>query len=174
MKILSIIKIFVDKQFGYGYLKEIVMRWENQKEYVFKEADFPKLHLNDIEAMYLLIVLKKRVEDVQLGVKSYQIKLNITRPQVRCADLDVKETYTILHKPRGVVYLDKNNDKYLIRGDELYKFGDGTLNKVRDILDSMLHNFELGYNNRDLPKKAWSKKRKTSMLKKIDATLLER
>ncbi|GJV05361.1 hypothetical protein Tco_1338930, partial [Tanacetum coccineum] len=42
-----------DKQFGYGYLKEIVVRRADQKEYVFKEADFPKLYLNDTEDMYL-------------------------------------------------------------------------------------------------------------------------
>nr|GEV05773.1 hypothetical protein [Tanacetum cinerariifolium] len=111
----------------YGYLKETVLRRADQKEYVFKEAEFPKLYLNEIKYMYLLyaqnklhhlkgdeqvnlvtalrlfirrIVLKKRVEDVQLGVKSYQTKLNIIRRQVRCADLDVKEPYTTLHKPR--------------------------------------------------------------------------
>ncbi|GJX10449.1 hypothetical protein Tco_0200308 [Tanacetum coccineum] len=73
------------------YLKEIMVRRADQKEYVFKEAVFPKLHLNGIEDMYLLyaqnklhhlkgdkqvdlvialhlfirrIILKKRVEDV--------------------------------------------------------------------------------------------------------------
>ncbi|GJR34222.1 hypothetical protein Tco_1209906 [Tanacetum coccineum] len=181
MKILSIIRIPVNKQFGYGYLKEIVVRRANKKEYVFKEADFPKLHFNEIEDVYLLyaqnklhhlkgdeevdlvtalrlfirrIVLKKRVEDVQLGVKSYQTKLNITRPQVRCVDLDVKEPYTILHKPKGVVYLNKNNIKYLMRDDELYKFSNGTLKPVRDILNSMMHNFVLGYTSASMPKRA--------------------
>ncbi|GKE57745.1 hypothetical protein Tco_1496930 [Tanacetum coccineum] len=77
----------------------------DQKEYTFKVSDFPRLHLNDIIDMLLLhvqnklfnlpgndivdlvialrmftqsLVIKKRVEDVQLGVKSYQKKLNIT------------------------------------------------------------------------------------------------
>ncbi|GJU89201.1 hypothetical protein Tco_1301624 [Tanacetum coccineum] len=54
IKILSVIRISVDKQFGYGYLKEIVVRQADQKEYAFTEADFPRLHLNDIEDMYLL------------------------------------------------------------------------------------------------------------------------
>ncbi|GKC70484.1 hypothetical protein Tco_1116367 [Tanacetum coccineum] len=177
MKILSIIRISVDKQYGYGYLKEIVVRRANQKEYVFKEADFPKLHLNDSEDMYLIyaqnklhhlkgdeqvdlvtalclfirrIVLIKRVEDVQLRVKSFQTKINIIRPQVRCANLD---------------------------DDEIYKFSDGTLKPVRDILNSRLHYFDLGYNNRDMPKRSWTKKdqkRTASMLKKIDQTLLKR
>ncbi|GJV31697.1 hypothetical protein Tco_1392097 [Tanacetum coccineum] len=116
MKILSIVKISVDKQFGYGYLKEIVVRRTTQKEYTFKEADFPRLHLNDIEDMYLI-----------------------------CVGLDTKEPYTIFYEPRGVVYLNKDNKKYLIRADEVYRFGDGTLKKAHDRLDYMLHNFELGY-----------------------------
>nr|GEV16512.1 hypothetical protein [Tanacetum cinerariifolium] len=172
-KAASIIRISMDKQFRYVYLKEIVVRRAHQKEYVFKETDFPNLHLNDIKDMYLLyvqnklyhlkgdeqtdlvtalrffirrIILKTRVEDVQHGVGSYQTKLNITRPQVRCDNLNLKEPYTILHELRGVVYLNKNNGKYLMRADELYKFSDGTLKRVRDILNSRLHKFELGYN----------------------------
>ncbi|GJV90263.1 hypothetical protein Tco_1538076 [Tanacetum coccineum] len=51
MKILSIVRISVEKEYGYGYLKEIGVKRANQKEYIFKEADFPRLHLNDIEDM---------------------------------------------------------------------------------------------------------------------------
>ncbi|GJS99981.1 hypothetical protein Tco_0821151 [Tanacetum coccineum] len=146
IKILSIIRISIDREFGYGYLKEIVVRRANQKDYIFNEADFKRLYLNDIEDMYLLIVLNKRVEDVQLGVESYQTKLNITRPQVKCDGLEAKETYTIMYEPRGVAYFNKNNDQYLMSMDELHKFIDGTLKIVRDILNTRLHNFVLGYN----------------------------
>ncbi|GJW91257.1 hypothetical protein Tco_0168810 [Tanacetum coccineum] len=57
MKILSVIRVKVDKQFGYGYLEEIVVRRADQKEY--KEGDFPSLHLDDIEDMLLLHVQNK-------------------------------------------------------------------------------------------------------------------
>nr|GEX78729.1 hypothetical protein [Tanacetum cinerariifolium]GEX80102.1 hypothetical protein [Tanacetum cinerariifolium] len=69
----------------------------------------------------------KRVKDVQLGVESYQTKLNITMPQ--------------------------DDKKYLMRANEVNKFGDGTLKKVRVKLDYMLHNFELGYND-GMPKRS--------------------
>ncbi|GJV82135.1 hypothetical protein Tco_1518005 [Tanacetum coccineum] len=59
MKILSIIRITMNKQFGYGYLKEIVVRRANQQEFTFKEANFMRLHLNDIEDMYLLYAQNK-------------------------------------------------------------------------------------------------------------------
>ncbi|GKE01356.1 hypothetical protein Tco_1389339 [Tanacetum coccineum] len=149
-------QLWSSTKFGYGYLKEIVARCANQEEYTFKEAYFLRIHLNDIKDMYLLyaqnklyhltgdeqtdmvtalwffiqrIVIPKRIEDIQLGVKSYQTKLNFTKPQVRCAGLDIKEPFTIFYKPRGVVYLNKDDMKCLIRADEVYKFGDGTLKK---------------------------------------------
>ncbi|GJX09811.1 hypothetical protein Tco_0199670 [Tanacetum coccineum] len=59
MKILSVVSVKVDKQFGYGYLQEIVVRRADWKLYTFKEGDFPKLHLNDIEDMLLLHVQNK-------------------------------------------------------------------------------------------------------------------
>ncbi|GKA19194.1 hypothetical protein Tco_0699109 [Tanacetum coccineum] len=181
IKILSVIRISVDKQFSYGFLKEIVVKRADQKEYMFNEADFLGLHLNDIEDMYLLklqnklhyltgdeqfdlvnalhlfirrTILKKRVEDVQLSVESYQMKLNLTMPQTQCDGLKFKEPYTIVYKPRGVVYQNKSNQKILMRADEMYKFSDGTLKLVHDNLDLMLHNFVLGYNNQGMPNQA--------------------
>ncbi|GKA62802.1 hypothetical protein Tco_0762321 [Tanacetum coccineum] len=146
--------------------KEIVIRRAYQKEYMFSEANFPRLHLNDIED---LTVIKKRVEDVQLGVESYQTKLNLTIPQTRCDGLKFKEPYTIVYKPRGVVYLNKNNRKILMRVDELHKFSAGTLKLVHENMDLMLHNFVLRYNSQGMPNRAWSgkdQKRTTLILKK--------
>nr|GEZ01615.1 hypothetical protein [Tanacetum cinerariifolium] len=61
------------KQF-YGYA---VNRESARDIYKFKEGDFKRLRLQDIEDMLLLL---RRVEDLQLGVESYQKKLNLTRP----------------------------------------------------------------------------------------------
>ncbi|GKC59888.1 hypothetical protein Tco_1087486 [Tanacetum coccineum] len=105
--IKSVQSIKVDKRYGYAYLEEIVVTRFNKKEYKFCEADFPFLNQNDIEDLYLMkiqnkicnikgtkeydlvnalkmyiyrIVIQKRVEDVKMGVKSYQTKLNLTKP----------------------------------------------------------------------------------------------
>ncbi|GKF02250.1 hypothetical protein Tco_0029173 [Tanacetum coccineum] len=59
MKILSVVSVKVDKKFGYGYLQKIIVRRADQKLYTFKEGDFSKLHLNDIEDMLLLYVQNK-------------------------------------------------------------------------------------------------------------------
>ncbi|GKA60730.1 hypothetical protein Tco_1026578 [Tanacetum coccineum] len=48
-----------DNQFWYGYLKDIVVRRVDLKEYTFREADFSRLHLNNIEDTFLLYVQRK-------------------------------------------------------------------------------------------------------------------
>ncbi|GJR95926.1 hypothetical protein Tco_0268100 [Tanacetum coccineum] len=85
-------------QYDLKGLEEMIPKlWSptNKKEYTFNEADFKRLHLNDIEDMLLLIVLKYRVEDVQLRVESYQMKHNVTIPQLTCLGKDDGVTTSI-------------------------------------------------------------------------------
>ncbi|GJU52019.1 hypothetical protein Tco_1221574 [Tanacetum coccineum] len=95
-----------------GIKDMIVVRRVDRQLYKFKEGDFIDLHLNDIEDMLLLavqhklfeldgsdivdfivalhmftkiLIIKRRVEDLQLGVKSYKRNLispNLKRPFV--------------------------------------------------------------------------------------------
>ncbi|GKB16927.1 hypothetical protein Tco_0850850, partial [Tanacetum coccineum] len=88
----------------------------------------------------------ERVEDVQLGVEIYQKKLNISKPQKEFPGISAKEPYITSYDLKGVVYLDSRDQKRLMRADELYKFFDGTLKSVREILHYRLLNFKLGYN----------------------------
>ncbi|GKE35600.1 hypothetical protein Tco_1454922 [Tanacetum coccineum] len=150
-RIIAATKVKVMKWYDYGYLEEIEVRREDQQLYKFKEGDFLRLYLHDIEDMLFLLVQKKlsnlerdvifdlgvalrmftrrifilkRVEDLQLGVKSYQKKLNITKPQ------------TFM----------------LMRMDELYKFSDRTLTFVRIVLHDIASNLRMDY----LLKRKWS------------------
>nr|GEW16786.1 hypothetical protein [Tanacetum cinerariifolium] len=50
---------------------------------------------------------KSRVEDLQLGVESYQKKLSIFKPRTHDVDLTRRAPYTTLSKPQGVIYEDK-------------------------------------------------------------------
>nr|GEW58023.1 putative ribonuclease H-like domain-containing protein [Tanacetum cinerariifolium] len=46
------------------------------------------------------IVIQRRVEDLQLGVESYQKKLNLTKPDTYRSDLKCKEAYIAYSNPR--------------------------------------------------------------------------
>nr|GEY32625.1 hypothetical protein [Tanacetum cinerariifolium] len=92
------------------------------------------------------LIIKRRLEDLQLGVESYQKKLNIIAPQNTYKEIKFKEPYTPSHKPLGVVYEYLNKKKRVMCADDLYKFSDGTLQTVRDELHHRLMDFHLGYN----------------------------
>ncbi|GJR25091.1 hypothetical protein Tco_0973618 [Tanacetum coccineum] len=55
-RILAMKNVKVNKWYGYDHLEEIEFRRSDQKLYKFMEGDFPRLHLNDIEDMLLLVV----------------------------------------------------------------------------------------------------------------------
>ncbi|GJW25288.1 hypothetical protein Tco_0039099 [Tanacetum coccineum] len=122
-RIIAVTKLKVMKCYDYGYPEEIEVRREDQQLYKFNEGDFPRLHLHDIED--IRIVILKRVEDLHLGVESYQKKLNITKPETFRSNISNKTPYTAYNNPQGIIYVDKYNRNRLMCSDELYKFSDG-------------------------------------------------
>nr|GEV68783.1 hypothetical protein [Tanacetum cinerariifolium] len=87
---------------------------------------------------FLINRLKRRMEDLQLGVESYQKKLNLTKPDTYRSDLKRKEAYTTYSNLRGFIYQNKDKKTMLMRIDELHKFSDGTLTDVHTTLDDLL------------------------------------
>ncbi|GJU56183.1 hypothetical protein Tco_1229897 [Tanacetum coccineum] len=75
-----------------------------------------KVHLfNAVNLWIRNIAIRQCVEDLQLGIESYQTKLNLTQPRWNATDFLFKEDYTIVHKPRAVIYKDRNNQKKMMR-----------------------------------------------------------
>nr|GEU84951.1 hypothetical protein [Tanacetum cinerariifolium] len=91
------------------------------------------------------IVIQRCTEDLQLGVESYQKKLNLIRSDTYRFDLKHKEAYTAYSNPRGFIYQNKDKQNRLMRIDELHKFSDGTLNDVRSALDDRLKGIRMKY-----------------------------
>ncbi|GJV26126.1 putative ribonuclease H-like domain-containing protein [Tanacetum coccineum] len=133
--------------------------------YKFKEGDFHRLWIQDIEYMLLLlvqgkltnlnveerlafnvslrmftksVVIQRRVEDLQLGVESYQKELNLIKPDTYISNLRRRDAYTPYSDPRGFNYQNKDKKNRLMRIDELHKFSDGTLGDVRTALNDRL------------------------------------
>ncbi|GJY74642.1 hypothetical protein Tco_0479073 [Tanacetum coccineum] len=119
------------------------------------------------------IVIQRRVDDFQLGVESYQKKLNITKPDTYRSDLRRREPYTAYSSPRGFIYQNKDKKNRLMRLDELHKFSDDNLDDVRTALDDRLKGIRMEY----LPKTIWrqsDKERATAMSQAIDKRLKSR
>ncbi|GJZ28398.1 hypothetical protein Tco_0573045 [Tanacetum coccineum] len=201
MRIFSVVSLKTLKRYGYTYLKEIVLRRADYKEYKISEADFKNLHPNDFEDMYLLhlqgqlnhlsgddkvylfnavnlwirnIVIRKRVEDLHLRIESYQTKLNLTQPDWDASEFLFKEDYTIVNKPRAVIYRDGNDQKKMMRETEVHKFSDGTLNRILDKLDHMVKDFKLYEYNPGMETRIWSeddRKRSKDFMEVIERRL---
>ncbi|GJU14319.1 hypothetical protein Tco_1142285 [Tanacetum coccineum] len=66
-----------------------------------------------------IMVIHKRVEDLQLGVESYQKKINVTKPETTRPGLSKKDPYTPYQDPQGFIYVDTQVRNRLMRSDEL-------------------------------------------------------
>nr|GEY93458.1 hypothetical protein [Tanacetum cinerariifolium] len=141
-RIIDVTELKIIEWHSYKYLDWITVRRDDDKLYKFKEGNFKRLRIQDIEDMLLLL---RRVEDLQLGVESYQKKLNLTKPDLYRSDLKHKEAYTTYSNPRGFIYQNKDKKNRLMRIDELHKFSDGTLTDVRTALDDRLKGIWMQY-----------------------------
>ncbi|GJW62820.1 hypothetical protein Tco_0112155 [Tanacetum coccineum] len=134
MRILSVVRIEVFSMYGYNYMKKIILRRADLKEYVIAERDFKYMYPSDFEDLYLLnlqghlnhlspddkkvltttinlwtrnLVIRQRVEDFQLGIESYQTQLNLTKPRWAAIGFEFKHDYTVIDSPRAVTFRDR-------------------------------------------------------------------
>ncbi|GJT71803.1 hypothetical protein Tco_1031089 [Tanacetum coccineum] len=138
-RIIAITHVKVMKKYDYGYLEEIKKKISNLERDVIFDLNV---------ALWIFtrsIVILKRVEDLQLGVESYQKKLNITKPESFRSDISKLTPYTAYKNPQGIIYVDKLKRNRLMRSDKLYKFCDGTLTSVRRVLHDIASSLEMDY-----------------------------
>ncbi|GJR81633.1 hypothetical protein Tco_0152418 [Tanacetum coccineum] len=199
-RIIAVTKVEIVEWHDYKHLDWITVRRDDDALYTFKEGDFHRLRIQDIEDMLLLlvqgkvtnlsveeriafnvslrmftrrVVIQRRVEDLQLGVESYQKKLNLTKPDTYRSNLRRQDAYTPYSDPRGFIYENKDKKNRLMRIDELHKFSDGTLDDVRSALNDRLKGIRMEY----LPETFWNHRDKANaraMIQAIDKRLKTR
>ncbi|GJS70991.1 hypothetical protein Tco_0703832 [Tanacetum coccineum] len=199
-RIIAVTKVEIVEWHDYKHLDWITVRRDDDVLYKFKEGDFHRLRIQDIEDMLLLlvqgkvtnlsveeriafnvslrmftrrVVIQRRVEDLQLGVESYQKKLNLTKPDTYRSNLRRQDAYTPYSDPRGFIYENKDKKNRLMRIDELHKFSDGTLDDVRTTLNDRLKGIRMEY----LPQTFWNQRDKSNaraMIQAIDKRLKTR
>ncbi|GJT07024.1 hypothetical protein Tco_0841486 [Tanacetum coccineum] len=181
-RILAVTHVSVMRKHGYMYLEEIVVRRADNALYRFKEVQNWLINLSrdDVAEFEIALrmftrslVIQKRVEDLQLGVKSYQKKINVTKPDTTRPNLRKRHPYAPYKDPQGFNYVNEYKRNRLMRSDELYKFSDGMLTRLLSSLEDITKNIYMEY----LPKRRWStleKKRAHFMIKDINKLLKER
>nr|GEX07744.1 hypothetical protein [Tanacetum cinerariifolium] len=123
------------------------------KEHTIDEKDFKNLYPSDFKDLNLLLlhghldhlpgfekpmlstavklwtrnlVIRQPVEDFQLSIESYQTQPNLTKPGWDATGYEFKHDYTTIESPRAVVFSVNNNERKIMRFNEIYKFSDDT------------------------------------------------
>nr|GFA65889.1 hypothetical protein [Tanacetum cinerariifolium] len=156
---------------------EIITRRANDFIVSITEPDFKNLNKNDIEDMYLLTMngtvsnyaetglllslsvfirsseIWERVHDFQLGIESYQQKVNLTAPTISFTKVKKHEMFSIIYElVHGIIYKNSKKEKRVMRHLKIHKFCDATPNIILEGLKSYNNDVRYGYNQRDLTK----------------------
>ncbi|GJZ45408.1 hypothetical protein Tco_0593004 [Tanacetum coccineum] len=127
-KIVQVIKTYWELGHEHKFITEIVARRANDCIVSITEPDYKNLNKNDIEDIYLLIMNGKvpdyadtkllwslsvffrstmiweRVHDFQLGIESYQQKVNLTAPKMTFPGIEDHEMFSIIYEPvHGII-----------------------------------------------------------------------
>nr|GEZ41084.1 hypothetical protein [Tanacetum cinerariifolium] len=139
-RIIAVTELKIVEWHNYKHLDWISVRRDDDNIYKFKEGDLKRLRLQDIEDILLLliqgklsnltveerfafnvslimftrsIVIQRRVKDLQLGVESYQKRLNLTKPDTYRSNLKRRKAYTAYSNPIGFIYQNKDKKNRL-------------------------------------------------------------
>nr|GEV77799.1 hypothetical protein [Tanacetum cinerariifolium] len=119
-RILAVTYVLVMRKHGYAYLEEIVVRRADNTLYKFKEGGDVADFAIALRMLTRSLVIQKRVQDLQLGVKSYQKQINITKPDTTRLELRKRHPYTPYKDPQGFIYF---NDYQRNRHYQEYRHG---------------------------------------------------
>nr|GEW17323.1 retrovirus-related Pol polyprotein from transposon TNT 1-94 [Tanacetum cinerariifolium] len=102
--------------YGYDYLKKIILRRADLKEYIIAKRDFKYLYPSDFEDLYLL--------------------------NLQATGFEYKHDFTVIESPRAVTFRDKYRVQMIMRFNEIHKFSDGTLHQIDKALEYMVKEFK--------------------------------
>nr|GEY88707.1 hypothetical protein [Tanacetum cinerariifolium] len=76
-------------------------------------------------------VIWERVHDFQIGIESYQQKVNLTAPTIFFLGIEEFKMFSIIYEPvHGIIYKNSKKEKKVMRHPEIHKFCDATLIRV--------------------------------------------
>nr|GEW60507.1 hypothetical protein [Tanacetum cinerariifolium] len=160
-RIIAVTKLKIVVWHSYKHLDWITVRRDDDKLYKFKEDDFKRLRIQDIEDMLLLLVQGKLTN---LTVKE-RFAFNVS--------LWMFTRSIVIQRRVKTFNWNKDKKNRLIRIDELHKFSDGTLTDVRTTLDDRLKGIQMQYLPQTIFRKS-DKERAAAMIQAIDKRLKTR
>ncbi|GJZ14500.1 retrovirus-related pol polyprotein from transposon TNT 1-94, partial [Tanacetum coccineum] len=152
--IIKVLKTSYELGHKHKFITTIIVRRVNGKIDPIKESDYKYLNKNDIEDLYLLCVNGKlkdyrqtgllgsltvfirsiniweKVHDFELGMKSYQWKVNLTALTIIFPGIEQENLFNITYEPVvGMIYENSKKEKRVMIHKEIHKFCDATLKR---------------------------------------------
>ncbi|GKE13493.1 hypothetical protein Tco_1417044 [Tanacetum coccineum] len=158
MRILSVVRIEVFSLYGYDYMKKIVLRRADLKEYTIAERDFKYLYPSNFEDLYLLNLQGHLDHLLPEDKKILTTAINLTKPRWDSTGFEFKHDFTIIDSPRVVTLRDKYGVQMIMQFNELHKFSDGTLQLIDEALDYQVKEFKDNMMNPGLNTWFWTRK----------------
>ncbi|GJS42948.1 hypothetical protein Tco_0567991 [Tanacetum coccineum] len=149
MRILSVVRIEVFSMYGYNYMKKIVLRRADLKEYVIAERDFKYMYPSNFEDLYLLNLqghlnhLSPEDKKILTTVVNLWTRNLVIRQRVEDFQLGIENKYGV---------------QMIMRFNEIHKFSDGTLQQIDEALDYRVKEFRINRTNPGMNARFWTKK----------------
>ncbi|GJV83073.1 hypothetical protein Tco_1522971 [Tanacetum coccineum] len=165
MRILSVVRIKSYSHYGYDYLKEITLRRSDHQEYMIAEKDFKNLYPSDFEDLncaFFNVILNNHPAVETLVSTANQMAhkqgYDASGTLEDATGFEFKHDYTIIDSPRAVVFLVSNNERKIMRFNEIYKFSDGTLTNIMEALDYRVKEYKVNQLNPGMNMRFWTDK----------------
>nr|GEX84437.1 hypothetical protein [Tanacetum cinerariifolium] len=120
---------------------------------IYKEGKKSFFKIIRADVFIRSFVIWERVHDFQLGIESYQHKVNLTAPTIYFPEVEKHEMFSIIYElVHGIIYKNSKKEKRVMRHSEIHMFCDATMNRLLEVLKSYNNDVRYGYNQRNLTK----------------------
>ncbi|GKD36801.1 hypothetical protein Tco_1257008, partial [Tanacetum coccineum] len=154
-----VVRIKAYSRYGYDYMKEIALCRADYQEYTIAKKDFKNLYPSDFEYLNLQILQGHlnhlSGSDKRMLSTALPEQLNLTKPGWEATGYEYKYDYTIIESPRAVVFPVSNNERKILRFNEIYKFSDGALTNILEALDYRVKEYKVSRLNPGMNTRFW-------------------
>ncbi|GKA52835.1 hypothetical protein Tco_0746150 [Tanacetum coccineum] len=149
LKIVQVIKTYWELGHEHKFITEIIAMKNSKCTNDYADTGL----LWSLSVFIRSSVIWERVHDFQLGIESYQQKVNLTAPTITFPGIEEHDMFSIIYEPvHGIIYKNSKKEKRVMRHTEIHKFCDATLNRVLEGLKSYNNDVKYGYVQKDLTK----------------------
>ncbi|GJW88055.1 hypothetical protein Tco_0163395 [Tanacetum coccineum] len=152
LELLVLEQMWIDNVCTYDIIEKYgISHWwftrqkADYQEHTIAEKDFKNLYPSDFEDLNLLLLQGhlNHLSSSDKQILSTATQLNLTKPGWDTIGYEFMHDYTIIESPRAVVFPVNNNERKIMRFNEIYKFSASTLTRILEALAYRVKEFKI-------------------------------